>query len=136
MGLFDGNVLVVIECANCHMNFEVTGDFQKARINDHKNFMCPNGHSNVYRGQSEEEKLRQERDRLVQRLAQKDDEIKGQRDRKEAAQRQVVAYKGVVTRTKKRIAGGACPCCNRTFQNLARHMAHQHADYVEKNEVA
>ena len=85
---------------------------------------------------SNEEKLRQERDRLIQRMAEKDDEIKRQRDRKEAAQRQASAFKGVVTRTKNRIAGGACPCCNRTFQNLARHMATKHSDYAHKDEAA
>jgi hypothetical protein len=29
------------------------------------------------------------------------------------------------------VANGVCPCCNRTFQNLARHMAGKHPDYEE-----
>lgn len=24
----------------------------------------------------------------------------------------------------------SCPCCNRTFQNLQRHMTSKHPDYV------
>lgn len=36
----------------------------------------------------------------------------------------------VCTRTRNRIAAGVCPCCNRTFQNLADHMRTLHADYV------
>lgn len=136
MGDFFGNGLVVVECANCHMNFGVTPAFQTDRMNDHKGFMCPNGHSNVYRGQSEEEKLRMERDRLKQQLAQKDDSIKYQRDQREKAEKKVIAYKGVVTRTKNRIASGVCPCCNRTFENLHRHMATKHKDYQKQEEVA
>jgi Fe-S oxidoreductase len=31
-------------------------------------------------------------------------------------------------RIKTRVANGVCPHCNRTFQNLARHMASQHPD--------
>lgn len=126
-----------IECCSCHMSFGVTPLFYKDRRNDHKTFYCPScGNRQHFTGMSDEEKLRQERDRLTQQLAQKDDEIRMQRERKEAAQRQASAFKGVVTRTKKRIAGGACPCCNRTFQNLAQHMATKHKDYAQTEEVA
>jgi phage/plasmid primase-like uncharacterized protein len=31
-------------------------------------------------------------------------------------------------RIRKRVQAGLCTCCNRTFQNLARHMASKHAD--------
>jgi hypothetical protein len=34
-----------------------------------------------------------------------------------------------MTRIKKRVAAGVCPCCNRSFKDLARHMAGQHPDY-------
>jgi len=29
-------------------------------------------------------------------------------------------------RVKRRINGGVCTCCNRTFTNLARHMKTKH----------
>lgn len=38
--------------------------------------------------------------------------------------------KGVVTRTRNRIANGVCPCCDRSFTNLQRHMASKHPDYA------
>ncbi len=37
--------------------------------------------------------------------------------------------KGALVKTKKRIAGGVCPCCNRSFVSLARHMKSQHPEY-------
>lgn len=43
--------------------------------------------------------------------------------------RQLAAQKGVTTRIKNRIANGVCPCCQRTFKNLARHMKGQHPNY-------
>lgn len=41
--------------------------------------------------------------------------------------------KGVLAKTKKRISAGTCPCCQRTFQSLSRHMAHMHPDYTKKD---
>ncbi len=36
-----------------------------------------------------------------------------------------------VAAERERIVSGVCPCCNRTFQNLARHIAGQHPDFAE-----
>lgn len=30
---------------------------------------------------------------------------------------------------KKRVGNGVCPCCNRTFENLSRHMSCKHPEY-------
>lgn len=37
--------------------------------------------------------------------------------------------KGALVKVKKRISGGVCPCCNRTFASLARHMKSQHPNF-------
>jgi len=89
---------------------------------------CPNGHGQMFRD-SERDQLRRERDRLKQRLAQKDDEINWQRDRREAAEHTARAYKGHVTRIKRRVGKGSCPCCKRHFTNLEKHMASKHPEY-------
>ena len=57
-----------------------------------------------------------------------------EKDRHERTQRRLSATQGVVTRTKNRVAKGVCPCCNRTFQDLQRHMASKHPDYSEAEE--
>lgn len=56
-------------------------------------------------------------------------------DEAEAVKRSAAAYKGAATRLKNRAKAGVCPCCNRTFQNLARHMASQHPDHETDNVV-
>lgn len=38
------------------------------------------------------------------------------------------ATKGTLTKIRKRVHNGVCPCCNRTFANLARHMKTKHPD--------
>jgi len=94
---------------------------------------CPNGHQRGFsEGRHERESIRRERDRLKQQLAQKDDEIAGAKRRLEAEQNRSAAYKGEATKVKNRAKAGVCPCCNRQFQNMARHMATKHADFDPK----
>ena len=99
-------------------------------------FHCPNGHQWGWReGRNQRDALRLERDRLKQDAARRDDyerELRGQRD---AAQRSAAAYKGAATRLKNRAKAGVCPCCNRTFKNLAQHMKTQHSDQDLTNVV-
>lgn len=122
-------------CPTCKVNHTLPSSLHEAaqaRAGE-LSVYCPNGHSWVYKSQAiinREEELRLERDRLKQQLAWKDDEIKRQRDGKEHERRQKIALKGILTKTKKRISVGVCPCCNRTFQNLASHMATQHKDFA------
>ena len=41
------------------------------------------------------------------------------------------AQKAAKTKLIKRIKNGICPCCNRTFKQLAAHMKNKHPEYVE-----
>jgi len=104
---------------------------QAARHSKDITFYCSYGHPQHFpQGDSEETKLRRERDRLAQRLAERDDEIRRQREMREGAERRLSATRGVVTRIKNRVGHGVCPCCTRSFSNLARHMQTQHAGYA------
>lgn len=97
---------------------------------------CPNGHKWGWsKEDSEDEKIRRERDRLKQQIARKDDQIAQERANRKHTERQLSAQRGVVTKMKKRASAGLCPCCNRTFQNLHRHMQSQHPEYTAE-EVA
>lgn len=98
-------------------------------------FYCGYGHPQVFaKGESDLDKMRRERDRLAQRVAQRDDEITRQREMRERAERQASAARGQVTKIKNRVGHGVCPCCNRTFENLHRHMASKHPTFAEAAE--
>lgn len=92
---------------------------------------CPFGHLNYWKlGPSEAEKLkaqldeeRRARQRAEQRVAQERDEAQHQRNRANG-------YKGHATKIMKRAKAGMCPCCKRTFSQLARHMATQHPTFT------
>jgi hypothetical protein len=117
------------DCIECGCVFGVPGGFTAQRRSDNRTFYCPNGHRMSYH-ENETDKLRRERDRLAQRIAEKDDEIKRQRELREGTERQLTATRAVVTRIKNRVGKGVCPCCNRTFENLHRHMTSKHPTYA------
>lgn len=85
---------------------------------------CPLGHTFVY-----DDTLIKEKARLEQELSDTRAGLIHARDERDFERRRVIAYKGVLGKTKKRIAAGVCPCCTRAFQNLARHIATKHPEY-------
>lgn len=118
-------------CAKCKTEMSLPGDlYNAARSSAKITFYCAYGHPQHFaEGPSEAELLRRERDRLQQRLAQKDDEIASQREQREAAERRAAAARGQVTKIRNRVGRGVCPCCNRAFENLSRHMASKHPQF-------
>ena len=114
--------LNAIECADCGLVFGITERFEQNRRRRHDTFYCPLGHPNHYPQKTEEEKQRERAGRLAAQLDQ---------ERAHAAdlQRSLSAQKAATTRAKRRHAAGVCPCCNRTFQQLARHLQTKHPDY-------
>jgi hypothetical protein len=106
------------------MVFAVPKWWEIERRRDHSWWYCPNGHSQHFLGKSDVE---QERERANRAEAERDDA----RRRAEAETRRSVALKGVVTRTKKRIAAGKCPCCREQFANLKAHITTEHPGYAD-----
>lgn len=121
--------LALETCCVCHMTFAMPTDFQRARRADHEWFHCPAGHPQHYTGETEAERLRRE-------LQKERDRVALWQQMEESASRRAVAAehsrrvtRGHLTRIKRRVAAGVCPCCRRTFKNLADHMKGQHPDF-------
>lgn len=111
-----------ITCCKCGIEFWVPDHWHTKRKEDHEWFYCPNGHQQHFVGETEAERLRRERDRLQQRIAERDDEIKSLEGRRRAAL-------GQVTKLRNRVRNGVCPCCSRSFTNLRQHMETKHPDW-------
>lgn len=126
--------LAHLTCYLCGVLFGLEAGYEARRRNDHKAFYCPNGHVQGFYGPS---KIEQERD-AARELAERESrrrnyaEESAQRAREDAdrQRRSAAAYKGWATRVRNRIANGVCPCCNRSFTNVRRHMTTQHPDYT------
>lgn len=117
-------VLTHTSCASCGITFGIPRDMAQQRRNDHKEFYCPNGHKLWFAGKSEAEKLKGELDYVQQ-----------SRDKwaryYETEKRTSAAYRGQITKMKKRMKAGVCPCCHRTFKQLAAHMKTQHPNFAK-----
>jgi hypothetical protein len=98
-------------------------------------FFCAYGHGQVFaEGESEEAKLRRERDRLLQRTVQLDDARVEAERRLAVAQDVLNRERLAATKAKKRSIAGTCPCCHRTFRQMALHMRNKHPEF--KAEIA
>jgi hypothetical protein len=113
----------------CGTPFACPEELANSAINDGHTIYCPHGHSVTWK-ETEKDKLRRDLNRATQRLAEKDDEIAHQRQRAEQTERRLSATRGQVTKIKNRVGRGVCPCCNRSFSDLQRHMASKHSDYA------
>lgn len=113
--------MVQEHCYKCAVEFWMPQTLYNTARRDKQQFFCPNGHGQAY-VESEADKFRLERDRLAQQVAQRDDAI---RDK----ERELVAAKGQITKLRKRASAGSCPCCKRTFSNMAAHMKTKHPDF-------
>lgn len=109
------------QCPLCGIWYAVDDKVMEHHDKSGSNWFCPNGHSLIYT------------------LSQADK----QRKRAEAAEREAAnlrdnltmetlshrATKGLLTKERKRIAHGVCPCCHRTFANVERHMTTKHPGF-------
>jgi RNase P subunit RPR2 len=125
-----GQPHVVWTCKTCGVVATCPADLYEQRRKSGGFNSCPSGHQWGWpKEDSEDEKIRLERDRLKQQLAQKDDAIRYQRTQREAAEKLASVRKGQVTRLKNRAAAGVCPCCNRTVSQMAKHMQSKHPGF-------
>lgn len=122
------------QCCDCGIPFRVPTGYTDLRRRDGKQFFCPNGHGMTY-GESELDRFRRERDQLKQDAARLEDNIRFYREARDVADRRAGAARGQITKLKKRAQAGICPCCNRQFVQLARHMQTKHPDFDPVAEV-
>jgi hypothetical protein len=128
--------LVSVNCAACGMLFAMPEDYEKRRRDDHAPFYCPAGHNNYFPGKSVAEKLRDELAREKHRAEQAQASRDYWQKEHDSKERSLRATKAVVTRTKKKIVAGRCPCCSHKFKDLAVHMTTRHPDYDPDKAIA
>lgn len=122
---------VAITCWRCNEVYGLSRPTYETVKRSGAGFSCPWGHEAAFTlGPTEADKLRLERDRLKQRTTQLEDEVGQAQVEIETERRRAAAARGQVTKIKKRVSNGVCPCCNRTFADLQRHMAAKHAGFV------
>jgi len=121
--------LTTEECIKCGVSFALPEEF---RANLHRTggfFYCPAGHG---QGWDEGEDERKKKD-LKTKLEAAQKELDAERKRKEWAEQDARNQANIAKKAQtelanltKRTHAGVCPCCNRTFKQLAAHMKNKH----------
>lgn len=123
--------LKVVECANCGVSFGMPENWHNHFRKTHQYFYCPAGHNNYYPAKSDEEKLRDELKRKEQELSDRVLEnfrIGNELDRATKTAKRVT---NKLKKMERRVTNGVCPCCNRTFKDLADHMKTKHPEQIK-----
>ena len=118
---------VCVTCT-CGLVFAVPAHLRQRWTESGAGFYCPMGHSLIYT-ESEVGKLRKQLECANQDKEWFQKNAANERAARERTQRQLRAVKGAKTRIVNRVKNGVCPCCNRTFMDLQRHMTTQHPDF-------
>ena len=122
-----GVPLVVMVCGKCQCVFAIPEDlYGRARADSKVDWWCPNGHCRHFT-----DTLREKLARQTQATSRAESRAVFWNDQHGASERSKAATRGHLTRLRTRVAAGVCPCCNRTFKDLARHMTSKHPDYAE-----
>lgn len=125
-------------CCRCGVTGWMQREVEQVLRQSSASFHCLYGHPQHYpQGKSREEQLEaslrkevQARQRADQRVAQWQDEAKAEKERADKERARANGYKGNLAKMSARVKGGACPCCNRYFVKLHKHMTTRHPGFA------
>ncbi len=116
--------LTTIHCGECAGTYAIDERYREQRYQKGESWTCPYCKCGWgYSGQSENALLKKKIEEKNAEIARANSVAMAQRQAADMER----AAKEKAERKLKRVGNGMCPCCNRTFKNLARHMAVTHA---------
>jgi len=118
----------VVSCYICALPFAIPNQLYKRAVTDASgSIFCPAcGNKTCWRESEDQKRIKE----LQRKLEWEAAEVARQKSARDAAEASLQATKGVVTRMKRRASCGVCPCCKRTFKQLAAHMANKHPEFI------
>jgi hypothetical protein len=125
----------VTDCATCGVVYGFDEDYRARRREDGRAWCCPNGHSQMFR-QSDAAKERKRRERAEAESTRLRARLDQETAARTFAERSAAASRGHLTRMRKRMLAGVCPCCNRSFKQVREHMRTQHPDALARIDAA
>ncbi len=126
--------LVKIACGQCAGIYAVAQRYYEDRQKAGGDWHCPycNCTWGFSSGNSENDRLKKEKEQLEATIRAKNDLLASERARHDQTRASLRAQRGVTTRILNRTHNGVCPHCNRHFENLHRHMQTKHKDQVHE----
>jgi ferredoxin-like protein FixX len=119
-------ILEQMECGTCGVVFAIPQEMYHTARRSGGWWHCPNGHCRGWQNGTDHTRIKElERDLEAERVRKNE----ALRRANESAEAELKAQ-NEIKRMKKRASAGVCPCCNRTFQQLARHMKTKHPGHA------
>lgn len=115
-------ILEQVSCKKCGGVFALNEKFLKHARNNRGHYNCPYCDTQWSWSESEADRLRAQLAASANELQRVKMDCNAERSMRESAERRAVEAQ----RKIKRVENGLCPCCNRTFRNLRRHMLVRH----------
>lgn len=119
--------LKVMECGTCGLPFAIPQKMYDSCHDEGGYWYCPLGHSRGWDKGNKKSRVLE----LQDEVARLESSLKSAREHSETLKRSRAAVAGELTKVKKRVGNGVCPCCNRSFQNLRRHMDNKHPEFKD-----
>lgn len=111
-----------VDCGQCGGTYALNGRFVRERVERGGFWNCPYCKTSWGYNESENSKLKKELEQTQIAARQAKCRELEERLRREDTEKKL-------SKVKCRVKNGVCPCCNRSFTNLRRHMATKHKDY-------
>lgn len=120
----------IVSCYTCGVRFGIESELHRRAVTDAKgSVFCPAcGNGTCWRESDDQKRIKE----LESKLKWEMENAERQRTMRKQTEASLIATKGVVTKMRKRISAGVCPCCNRTFKQLAAHMKTQHPEFIQE----
>jgi hypothetical protein len=122
-------------CGSCGIHFGLEESHRKALLRSGDRFYCPNGHY-VHYCETTEQRLRRELEEKSRRCSELACEVTKERAIKYQERTQKKRFATMLHNHRVRARHGVCPCCQRTFRQLARHMENKHPGYANGKELS
>lgn len=129
--------LTTITCPSCGGTYAISHAFQNEarQQGGFKHcWTCPYCKTSRGYGKSSHE---EEKEQLEAKIAALAREKQWAEERKAYYEKEAAHFRksrdgmrGVLAKERKRVGNGVCPCCNRSFGNLQRHMATKHPKHA------
>lgn len=116
--------LTQINCGECGGTYAINERYREQRHKQGGFWTCPYCKCSWGYVQSENTRLKKQIEDRERELR----ESKCEALRQQQLREQEQLERAKVERKLRRVNKGVCPCCNRSFQNLQRHMAAKHAE--------
>lgn len=130
--------LTAINCGECGGTYCINERYRAQRYEKGGGWHCPYCQCSWgYFGDTEAAKLKKALEAEQRNTAFYKNNAASERASRECTERRLIAAKGAKIRLRNRIKNGVCPCCTRSFENLANHIKTKHPDFkAEEKEIA